>query len=163
MSEVVTAWGKPGRLYTRCAFGPRFWYVPARWYGDLSLSFKGDRLVLIAISGKTTKRLSFDNGLAGYAERADVEKVLGEPSVRDPKDSSLYIGQIAYRAGSVRMDFSFESHGPSSPKDPLDFVAVRIEAEAQRDRQGEQDGAANRSQPVGSQTNQTSVSAGPGR
>jgi hypothetical protein len=138
MSEVVRVWGKPRQLVLRCVFGPRLWYGRGRWYGDLSLSFKGDRLVLIGIGGETANRLSFDNGLAGSAGRADFEKVLGEPSVREPKDPSLYNGEIAYRTRPFRTDFRFDSEGVSPPKDHLLWASVRIEAEAQRDRPGEQ-------------------------
>jgi hypothetical protein len=138
MSEVVAVWGKPRQLVSRCGFGPRLWYGHGRWYGDLSLSFKGDRLVLIGIGGDTAKCLAFDNGLAGNARRADIEKVLGEPSVRDPKDPSLYNGEIAYRTGPFRTDFSFQSDRVSPPKEHLLWVSVRIETEAQSDRRGEQ-------------------------
>jgi hypothetical protein len=140
MSEVVAAWGKPRQLVSRCGFGPRLWYGPGRWYGDISLSFRGDRLVLIGIGGETAKRLAFDNGLAGCAGRAEFEKVLGEPSVRDPKDSSLYNGEIAYRTRPFRTDFRFESGGVSPPKEHLHWASVRLEAEAQSDRRGEQSG-----------------------
>jgi hypothetical protein len=138
MSQVVTAWGRPRELASVCVFGPRLWYGPGRWFGDLSLSFKGDRLVLIAIAGETAKRLTFDNGLSGHAGRTDFESLLGEPSVRDPQDHSLYNGQIAYRAGSLRTDFSFEAAAGSSPREQLRWAAVRIEAEAQQDHHGEQ-------------------------
>jgi hypothetical protein len=64
--------------------------------------------------------------------------VLGEPSVRDPKDPSLYNGDIAYRTHPFRMDFRFDSDVVSPPKEHLLSASVRIEAEAQRDRPGEQ-------------------------
>ncbi len=137
MSEVVAAWGRPRQLASVCVFGPRLWYGPGRWFGNLSLSFKGDRLVLIGIDGETARRLVFDNGLSGRAGRNDFEKVLGEPLVRDPQDPSLYNGEIAYRAGSLRTDFSFGPTSMSSSSEQLHWAAVRIEAEAQRDRPGE--------------------------
>jgi hypothetical protein len=147
ISEVVEAWGKPNGLYSHCGIGPRFWYVPGRYFGDVSLSFKRDRLVLIGVSGDAAKHLVFDSGLSGSDGRADFEKVLGEPSIRDPKDLSLYNGEIAYRAGLLRTDYRFESSGVSPPTDHLLCASVSIEAQARSGHLGEQGASPNAAPP----------------
>jgi len=133
MSEVVAAWGKP-RVLASGVIGPRFGYGPGGPFGDLSLCFRGDKLLLIAISGATAKRLAFDNGLTGSAGSADFEKALGEPSARNPQNQSMYNGQIAYRAGPIRTDFDFERGDESPSKEQLRWAAVRIESEVNRYR-----------------------------
>jgi hypothetical protein len=108
MLEVVEVWGKPNRVFSHCGIGPRFWYVPARYFGDVSLSFRGDRLVLIGISGETARHLAFDNGLSGDRGRADYERTIGQPVLRDTHGLLLYNGEIAYRRGPTRVSFEFE-------------------------------------------------------
>lgn len=138
MSEVVATWGKPHLVASRCVIGPRFWYRPGRPIGDVSLSFKDDKLVLIAITGRTAKDLVFDRGsLTGRVGRGDYERVLGEPSVQDPKERSLFKGQIVYRTGSLRMDFQFTSEDNAPAKKYLLWASVRIEAEARQAQPGE--------------------------
>jgi hypothetical protein len=155
MSEVVEAWGKPNRVGSHCAIGPRFWYVSVRSLGDVSLSFRGDRLVLIAISGETARHVGFDNGLSGNQSRADYERAIGQPELRNTEDLGLYNGEIAYRRGSIRISFEFQNGR-------LAWAAVCLEAEAKRPRLGEPGGAANRGQPVGPETNRTQATAAPG-
>ena len=131
MSEVISAWGKPSQLYTWCMIGPRFGYGPTprrEQFGDLSLSFSADRLILIGIRGRQAEHLIFDNGLTGKMGMADYKKVLGEPSASDL--TGLFGGDIAYRASRMRTDFRFGSH--------LLWAAVRFEHEAQKKAQGEQ-------------------------
>jgi hypothetical protein len=137
MSEVVAAWGMPRLAASHCVFGPRFWYRRGHPFGEISLSFKGEKLVLICIGGQTARDLEFDNGLTGRAGRAEFEAALGGPSVRDAKDASLFNGQIAYRAGPIRTDFCFEPDAEASGKDHLLWASVRIETEAQREAGGE--------------------------
>ena len=65
MDEVVAAWGKPREAITHCFLGPRFWYGPGGWYGDLSLFFVTNRLVRIVISDASAEQIKFDNRLSG--------------------------------------------------------------------------------------------------
>jgi hypothetical protein len=146
MTEVVALWGKPRRLYRYCFIGPRFWYGRGGFggLGDLSLCFRGDRLVVIGICPPTALALKFDNGLTGTMREADYERVLGAPTLRHPDPrGTLFVGEIAYRTNGFRTDISFTG------KEGIDFISVRLEREAEREKSGEQDGAANRRQPVG--------------
>lgn len=161
MSEVVGAWGKPNRSFSRCIIGPRFWYAPAAAIGDVSLSFVGDRLVMIGVSGNTARHLTFDNGLSGQETRADFERILGEPSLRDTEDLGLFNGQIAYRSGPLRMSFTFGHGRKSDTKEHLQSFSVCLEAEAKIPWRGKPAGASNRSQPLNPETNRASTTAGP--
>ena len=160
MAEVVAAWGKPRSLCSHCRIGPRFWYGDGPFFGDLSLSFKGDRLVLIGICGGTAKHVTFDNGLSGHAGRSEYEKILGEPSLRDTVDLGLFNGEIAYRSGAVLATFTFKRVSAATNTEHLGWAAVCLEAEAQRDRSGEPGGAASGNQPSLSETNSTPSAAG---
>ncbi len=132
MSEVVGAWGKPTRLFSRCGIGPRFCYRPGRTVGDVALFFKEDRLVLISIVGETAKHLSFDDGLNGQHGRADFERILGASVIRDADQPA---DQIAYRTGGVRIDFLFGPERAPLGPEHLCWAAIRNEVEAK----GEQD------------------------
>lgn len=126
MGDVVAVWGKPRRLFTHCIIGPRFWYGP-KGEGDTSLFFVSNRLVLIAVDGDAAKSLKFDNGLTGARSRAECEKLLGEPALRDPEtESRPYVGAVAYRTGALRVDLGFYVPGEES----LGFIAVSLEKEA---------------------------------
>jgi len=74
----------------------------------------------------------------------DYERVLGAPTLRHPDPrGTLFVGEIAYRTNGFRTDISFTG------KERIDFISVRLEKEAESEKSGEQDGAANRRQPVG--------------
>ncbi len=160
MSEVVEAWGRPHSVFSHCGIGPRFWYVPARYFGDVSLSFRGNRLVLIAISGETARHLAFDNGLSGNRGRADYERTMGQPVLRDSEDLGLYNGEIAYRRGPTRISFEFQHDRTGNATGRLEWAAVCLEAEAKRPPRGAPDRAANQSGRT--DTNQSSPAAGLG-
>jgi hypothetical protein len=145
MSEVVAAWGKPRSLFTHCVFGPRFWYCTGGKsifgvQGGISLSFRDDRLVLIAVYGDLAQRLTFYNGLTGRMSRAECEKLLGPPDVLGPeRRGSLYVGEIAYRAGLIRTDLRFntwQQRGSVRAPERLDAITVRLEQEARRELTG---------------------------
>jgi hypothetical protein len=152
MSEVVAAWGKPRGAYSYCYFGPLLWYGSGRSFGDVSLAFKGNRLVVIAIHGRTAKSLNFDNGLKGEMGRSDWERVLGPPSFEQP---DLRSPILCYRENGFRTDVMLT--------DGLVSISVRLEQEAKKEERREQGGAANRSQPSESRAKSMSSAAGSGR
>lgn len=127
MDEVVATWGRPSRAYTRCYGGPRFWYGPGS-YGDRSLLFNGDRLVLIAIT--RSENLVFDNGLTGTMGRVESEKMLGLPTRSDPeRPIGLYLGEITYETNQFRTDLWFtDTWGSQSRlrRGGLSYIAVRL-------------------------------------
>jgi hypothetical protein len=133
MSEIVAVWGKPKRIEV----GGSFYYGEGPFGGDLSLRFSGDRLVWIMIADARVERVRFDNGLTGMMGRAETERLLGAPALRQIDDAAAsrdvkpadlpdpllpnapaalrakaqcwqYIGKYAYRAGDVRTDISFK-------------------------------------------------------
>ena len=104
--------------------------------GGTSLSFKDDRLVLIAVYGSLVERLTFDNGLKGNMSRAECIKLLGPPDMQapDPRES-LYVGDIVYRAKEIRADLGFntwQQRGSVRSRERLHSIAVRLEQEARR-------------------------------
>src|SRR5204863_4911708 len=108
----VAVWGKPRELFTHCGIGPRFWYGYG-FYGDLSLFFIGDRLVVIEIYGPRTEDLVFDNGLIGKMSRTECEKLLGTPIPHDPDNRrDFFLGEVSYRTGNVRTDLIFSQTSP---------------------------------------------------
>jgi hypothetical protein len=163
MSEVVAVWGKPRLLYSHCYIGPRFWYVRNHGFGDLSLSFKRDRLVLIGITGRTLQMMRFDNGLNGQMQQMDCERLLGPPTVRTPDpQGTLFVGEIGYRTNNLRTDLLFDhpGEGRESADGGLSFVSVRLEREAGGKSTGEPVGPANGSQPSRPGTNSNPSAAG---
>ena len=139
MSEVVAAWGKPRRLVTHCFIGPRFWYGFGFNYspeGDLSLFFVEDRVVLIEIYGPRAEHLAFDNGLTGKLSRAECEKLLGAPVLRNPDDhKTFYVGDISYGTSNIRTDIAFNHTSPKESSERacrFAGIAVCLELEAVR-------------------------------
>jgi hypothetical protein len=139
MSEVVTVWGKRRFLVSNCYIGPRLWYGRGSGFGDLSLSFKTNRLAVIGISGSTARHLTFDSGLNGEMGRADCESVLGPPTLNPPDaPGTLFVGEIAYRTNGLRTDLRFTGPADRTPsEEKLDFISVRLEKEAETEKRGE--------------------------
>jgi hypothetical protein len=135
MDEVVSAWGKPHALFTRCVFGPRFWYGSGPWYScDFSLSFVSNRLVLIAIYGAVLQQIKFDNGLSGNMAETQCEKLLlNDARVRHAsRRGRLYAGDLTYLAGKIRIDLGFTTTAPKGVRAPehLWMMASSFEHEA---------------------------------
>jgi uncharacterized protein YceK len=88
--------------------------------------------------------------------------VKGEPlfATVDPKDRSAPVTRIAYGVGAI-IDLPF-SIVFDTVLLPLDLTRSSASAE-DRGMEGEPDGAANRSQPIRTETNRTSVAAGSDR
>lgn len=141
MDDVVAAWGKPRNMVRFCGIGPRFWYGPGN-LGDLSLCFRSNNLVLIAIQGSTARSMKFDNNLTGRMNESEWEQRLGVPALRDPDQrDGLYAGNIAYRTGELRTDLLFTASTPqpgAERKERLAYTAVSLERLAKKRSQFEQ-------------------------
>jgi len=129
MSEVVSIWGKPERLVPYMEIGPRFWYGSDR-DGRVSLSFKGNRLVLIGIDGSVTSQVPFDNRLSSSMDRGECEKLLGVPFLSDPyRLEGLFTGEIYYLTNGFRTDLQFWD-GQSNSRGStnwLSFICVTVQ------------------------------------
>jgi len=116
MSQVIAAWGKPPRLFTLCGLGPRFWYVPAKYYGAVTLAFKTNRLAIIVVDVAQMKGVAFDNGLNAMSSDLDCEKTLGAPTLRYPHTGDWFFGgEVAYCANAFRTGLNFDSIAASNP------------------------------------------------
>jgi len=131
MSEVVAAWGKPRWLFAHCFIGPRFGYGFGSQYGDRTLFFVGDRLVVIQVYGSLAELLVFDNGLRGTMSRSQCEKLLGTAIERpDDPTEGFFVGDIFYRTGGVRTGLGF--HRGAGGEHLLSIAACLEEALGKR-------------------------------
>ena len=156
MSEVVAVWGKPKKLFYYCVPGPHFYYGTGM-REELGLHFSGDRLVWIKINHLRAEHATFDNGLTGAMGRAETERLVGAPALRDieydlvreidhdalPADLVgtniqhwRYIGTYSYRAGKLRTDgvgklrtdIRFDmTHGLSGSRERIQSIGVYLE------------------------------------
>jgi hypothetical protein len=110
MSQVVEVWGKPHLLFTFCGLGPRFWYHPSKYFGDITLAFKENRLAIIALDLAQMRSVTFDNGLSGRTSDLEFEKFLGSPTLRIPRTRGWFFGgEVAYCTNGIRTDLHFSS------------------------------------------------------
>jgi hypothetical protein len=132
MSQVVEAWGKPHSVFTFCGLGPRFWYHPTKYYGDITLAFKENKLAIIALNIAQIQGAAFDNGLNAMTSDFACEKILGSPALRDPRTRGWFFGgEIAYCTNGFRTDLNFRS--VAVPKSAHNIGVLSVVSVASKD------------------------------
>jgi len=87
MEEVVTCWGRPPILWSRCMGGPRFAYADV----DVFFEASSNSVRRILLNRDGLRSVQFEQGLSAHSTTNDWLRVMGEPTKRSQwADAILY-------------------------------------------------------------------------